>query len=32
MAGSSVSATNREDLTLDNVRDGTVKLNVLKKA
>jgi hypothetical protein len=30
MAGSSVSA-DQEDLTLDNVRDGKVKLNVLKK-
>jgi hypothetical protein len=32
MAGNSVSAADPEDLTLDNVRDGTVKLSVLKKA
>jgi hypothetical protein len=32
MAGSSVGTANPEDLTLVNVRDGTVKLNVLKKA
>jgi hypothetical protein len=30
MAGSSVSA-DPEELTLDNVRDGKVKINVLKK-
>jgi hypothetical protein len=31
MAGSSVSAANPEEVTLDNVRNGKVKTNLLKK-